>query len=200
MSSAGSVNLGPDDVGRRMSLADFDEAETEEGCFLELSRGIIVISQVPRLRQLFAIDAVRRQLYTHDLSFPGQIAAIAGSNECKMLLPGWESERHPDLAVYTMAPPRGKNVWARWVPDVTLEIVSPGLEERDYVLKKEEYLDFGVKEYWILDLDHREMTVLRRVRNRWVKQIVQPPQTYACRALPGFVFDCAAVFAAADEV
>jgi hypothetical protein len=38
------------------------------------------------------------------------------------------------------------------------------------------------------------------MRNRWNEETIKPPQTYASRALPGFLFDCAAVFDAADEV
>lgn len=200
MATASVVKLGLSDLGRRMRLADFDEAETEEGCFFELSRGVIVMRQVPRPRHLFAVDAAHDQFRSFKAAKPGVIRVIAGGGQCKFLLPGWESERHPDLAVYTTLPPKGKNVWARWVPDVVLEILSPGSEERDYVLKREEYLDFGVKEYWILDLDRREMLALRRVRQRWSERTIVPPQTYVSRALSGFVFDCGAVFAAAEAV
>ena len=40
--------------------------------------------------------------------------------------------------------------------------MSAGSEERDYVLKKEEYLEFGIKEYWILDPERRELLAGRR--------------------------------------
>jgi Uma2 family endonuclease len=183
-----------------MSLAEFDEAETEEGCILELSRGIIVVSNVPTPRHAAMVDESRFQIDRFRLANPGRVRLILGGGECKFFLPGWESERHPDLAVYTTPYPRGKNVWARWIPAVALEIVSLGSEERDYVLKKEEYLEFGIKEYWILDPERRELCVLYRVRNRWKEEIVTPPQKYTCRILPGLEFDCAAVFQAAEEV
>ena len=188
------LKLRASDQGRRMRLADFDEAETEEGCILELSRGIIVVSQVPQPHHLFMIDESQRQLLLYRQAHPDRIKVIAGRGECKLLMPNWESERHPDLAIYRTPPPRGKNPWSRWIPEIVIEMVSPGSEERDYVLKREEYLEFGVKEYWILDADQREMLVLRRVRNRWVERMVTPPETYACHALSGFEFDCDAVF------
>ena len=34
------LKLGASDQGRRVRLAEFDHAETEEGCILELSRGL----------------------------------------------------------------------------------------------------------------------------------------------------------------
>ena len=37
------------------------------------------------------------------------------------------------------------------VPDVIVEILSPGNKDHDLVKKKELYERFGVKEYWIVD-------------------------------------------------
>lgn len=194
-----ALKLGPADQGRRLRLADFDQAEPEEGYVLELSRGIIVVSQVPEPRHFAVVNATRRQIHAFDLSHPGRIFGVASGSECKLLLPDFDSERHPDLAVYTVAPPRGKNVWARWIPELVIEVVSPGSEERDYILKREEYLALGVKEYWILDLERRELLVLRRIRNRWEEdRVLRPPQKYRCRILPGLEFDCGAVFQAAE--
>lgn len=193
------LKLGASDQGRRMRLADFADAETEEGCILELSRGIIVVSQVPDPRHLYMLDETRRQLQIYRQAHRGTVRAVAGGGDCKLHLPDWESERHPDLAVYTTPAPRGKNPWSRWVPDLVIEIVSPGSEERDYVLKREEYLEFGIKEYWILDPERHEMLVLRRGRKGWAPREVAPPKIYACRALPGLEFDCGAVFRAAEE-
>jgi Uma2 family endonuclease len=194
------LKLGASDQGRRMRLADFEDAEAEEGCILELSRGIIVVSQVPQPRHGDRVYACRRQLQIYDLANPGRIHSVLGGGECKFVLTAWESERHPDLAVYTTPSPCGKNPWGRWTPDIVIEIVSPGSEERDYVLKREEYLEFGIKEYWILDPERREMLVHRRVRKSWEEKTVTPPKEYTCRALPGLEFDCGAVFQAAEEV
>jgi Uma2 family endonuclease len=79
-------------------------------------------------------------------------------------------------------------------------VISPGSEERDYILKREECLALKIKEYWILDLERRELLALRRVRNRWLEEVIAPPAVYSCRVLPGFVFDCGSVFQAAEAV
>jgi Uma2 family endonuclease len=44
------------------------------------------------------------------------------------------------------------------VPDMLLEILSPGNSRHDLVRKKELYERFGVKEYWIINPDTREVT------------------------------------------
>ena len=75
--------------------------------------------------------------------------------------------------------------------------MSPGSEERDYVEKRDEYREFGVREYWIIDSGRGEVLVLRRSRGRWVERVVRPGDVYRTRLLPGLAFDPAPVFAAA---
>ncbi len=77
-------------------------------------------------------------------------------------------------------------------------MVSPSSRHRDYVEKREEYLAFGVHEYWIFDADKQEMLVLRRSRGRWAERVVRPPDVYRTRLLPGFEFACGPVFEAAE--
>ncbi|MGE3808888.1 MAG: Uma2 family endonuclease [Gemmataceae bacterium] len=74
-----------------------------------------------------------------------------------------------------------------------------GSEERDYVLKREEYLDFGVREYWIVDADRREVLVLRRRGQQWTERVVAEKERYTTKSLPGFKLDVAAIFRAADR-
>jgi Uma2 family endonuclease len=37
------------------------------------------------------------------------------------------------------------------VPDILIEILSPGNKDHDLITKKDLYARFGVKEYWIID-------------------------------------------------
>ncbi len=191
--------VGPADNGRRMSLAEFDHVETRPGYVYELGRGVIVVSDIPSLPHLAQVNCLRRQLVAYDLAHPGTIHTIAASGECKLLVGDLESERHPDIAVYKTAPPHVENVWAVWVPALVIEVVSPGGEDRDYVEKREEYLAFGVREYWIVDAARGEITVLRRVGRRWTERVVRPPAAYQTKVLPGFTLSCETVFQAARE-
>jgi Uma2 family endonuclease len=192
------TKIGPADHGRRMSLDEFDKAEAQEGYIYELSRGVITVSDVPSPRHLAQVMAIRRQLGAYDLSNPGRIHTIAGSGECKLLIAGLESERHPDVAVYTDPPPE-EEVWSMWIPVIVIEAVSPGSEQRDYHEKREEYLRFGVWEYWIVDADKREVLVLRRSSGEWKERTIRPPEVYRPRRLPGFEFSCEGVFQEADR-
>jgi Uma2 family endonuclease len=117
------------------------------------------------------------------------IHVIAGTMESKVPLWELESERHPDLSVYETAPPKGKDVWSRWVPELVIEVVSPGSEQRDDVEKRQEYLAFGVKETWVVDADRQEMLALRRWRGKWRQTVVPRDQPYQTALLPGLILD-----------
>lgn len=193
------LTVGPSDHGRRMSLDDFSRAEGRPGHRYELSRGVVTVVDVPNPQHLAQVNAIRRQLAAHDLAHAGQIHTVAGGGECKVLLADDESERHPDVAIYKTPPPEDEDdVWASWVPEIVIEVVSPGSEERDYGAKRDEYLRFGVLEYWIVDARRREVLILRRSRGRWVERVLRPPTLYRTRLLPGFEFACENVFQAAD--
>src|SRR4051812_34822220 len=113
-----AVKIGPGDQGKRMSLKDFDHAEAQDGYNYELSRGVILVSDVPDDRHLAQVDDIRQQLAEYRAAHRGIIQRVAGSGECKILLPQLETERHPDVAVYKTRSPEGETRWERWVPEV----------------------------------------------------------------------------------
>ncbi|PIU55300.1 MAG: restriction endonuclease, partial [Chloroflexi bacterium CG07_land_8_20_14_0_80_51_10] len=45
-------------------------------------------------------------------------------------------------------------------PDLIIEILSPGTEELDRKLKVRLYEGFGVREYWLVDPERKEVEVL----------------------------------------
>ena len=145
------IVLGPQDDGRRMSLADFENAEGAPGYQYELSRGVVTVMEVPNPRHELQIDAIRDQLSAYKRAHPGRIYLVAGGSGCKVLLQALQSERHPDIGIYKHPPDdpdaRAEDLWSTWLPDIVIEVVSPGSsEQRDYGEKREEYLRFGVRE------------------------------------------------------
>lgn len=193
------LKIGPADHGRPMSLDEFEHAKVQEGYLYELSRGVITVVDVPKKLHALQLIAIRRQFTSYEVSHPGRIVGVLGSMECKLLIPALGSERHPNVVVYLTQPPEveGKDFWSQWIPEIVIEIVSPSSRKRDYEEKPEEYLRMGVKEYWIVDPRKRAMVVMRRVRNRWVESVVEPPALYRTRLLPELEFSCEAVFRAA---
>ncbi|HZK80016.1 MAG TPA: Uma2 family endonuclease [Humisphaera sp.] len=191
------VQIGPNDQGKHMSLADFDHAEGREGYIYELSRGVIIVMDVPGKKHLAQLEAARDQFYSYKLSHRGLIHTIASGGDCKILMPTAQSERHPDLSIYKSPPPPSEELWTTWIPEIAIEIVSPGSHHRDYGEKREEYFQFGVREYWIIDADPQQMLALRRSGGRWIEKIVQANETYRTRLLPELEFNLAPIFESA---
>ncbi len=191
------TKIGPGDHGRHMSLAEFDLAEGQEGFRYELARGVVAVVDVPRPTHLAQVGAIQRQLRRYQDANPQRICEIAGGSDCKILLAHLDSERHPDVAVYQTPPPTDDDeVWSIWIPELVIEVVSPGSEQRDYVEKREEYLAFGVKEYWIVDAQRQEVLVLQRRGGQWNEKVLRPGEIYEPPLFPGLRFDCRPVLQA----
>ena len=95
-----------------------------------------------------------------DRDHPGVILRYGGGNEFRFWLPRMISGRNPDLGVVLRGAP--KDWRGRRVPALAAEVVSRGSVERDYETKREEYLAYGLLEYWIVDPLKRQVTVLTR--------------------------------------
>src|SRR5581483_4199333 len=120
------TKIGPRDHGRKMSLKAFEFAKAEEGRLYELARGYVVVSEVADFFHMRRVGVVRMYLDHYRFENPQRIYEICGTMECKLHIPAWESERHPDIAVY-LTPPRqrkGRTMWRTWIPDLIIEVVS----------------------------------------------------------------------------
>lgn len=182
-----------------MSLKAFEFAQVEEGLLYELARGYIVVSEVPNISHAMQINAITRNLRRYDLANEGWIFAILGNMDCKVLVPEWESERHPDIAVYLSSPkgPKDRTMWRTWIPALVTEVVSESSRDRDYTEKRDEYWSLGVKEYWIVDAELEQMLVLRRGRTQWIEKTLSPSDVCETKLLPGFTLSCRLIFDAA---
>ena len=180
-----------------MTLAKFDHAQGQPGYSYELNRGVIEVMNVPGISHGLTIQEARNQFVRFQLE-KETIRYIAAGSDCKLLLPGVQSERHPDLAIYLFEPPAGvEQPWDTWVPAIVIEVVSAGQEARDYQDKRADYLVAGVLEYWIIDPQAQSMLVLQRRGDVWVEHRVKRSGTYSTYLLPGFEFNLKAVLAAA---
>jgi Uma2 family endonuclease len=118
---------------------------------------------------------------------PGHIAFRASGSSCCLRLPGMQSDRHPDQAVYLAPAPTEGDPWTVWVPDLVAEVVSRGGVRREYEETREEYRQAGVREYWILDPRLRRLLVLQRYGDTWNEVPVEEGSSYRPRLLPGLI-------------
>ena len=195
------AKIGPDDHGRKMSLKDYEFVETQEGYLYELSRGYITVSQVAKLYHALIIAVIRNHLGAYQMAHPDLVFAILNGSECKLLVREWESERHPDLSVYLTKPKGRKDskLWRHWLPELVIEVVSERSIDRDYIDKRQEYWDLGIKEYWIVDAKRELAVILRRGKSDWIEKRVGPDGVITTKLLPGFALPFKAIMDAAAQ-
>src|SRR5215212_7743688 len=130
MTLLSKIMVGPGDHGRRMTLEEFDTAEGVEGRLYELSRGRVVVTDVPSPWHGGIIGDLDQQLSEYQIRVPDLDVRAYHSGECKLLIEPTQSERHPDLSIYKTPPPANdSSVWSVWVPEIVVEVVSPGSDQ-----------------------------------------------------------------------
>lgn len=192
------TRIGPADHGRPMALEEFAVADGEPGYLYELARGVINVVDLPGLPHGRVVKAIDRQITFYEAAHPGLIYYWGGGSEAGMQLYGMQSERHPDISIYLTRPSNVEAPWDQWVPDIVIEVVSASSRSRDYREKREEYLEAGLREYWIVDRERETMLALRRAGDVWRELRVPAEGEYQTPLLPGFSLDLAAVFRAAE--
>lgn len=83
-------------------------------------------------------------------------------------------------------------------PTITVEFTSESARDRrrDYIVKRQEHIDAGVQEYWVIDRFDRTMTVFFADGTH---RVIGEQETYATPLLPGFELPLGRLLAVADE-
>lgn len=146
--------------GRHITAADLDGLPHEWDTLYELIGGVLYLSTKPSLQHPIVLANLLAALYRPVKRMKGAVVQEPGVV--------WEERGEdnvaPDLAiVFGARPASGK---LRRCPDICVEVLSPGEEnrQRDLVAKRALYWRRGAKEYWVLDLQTR--TVLRLTRGK----------------------------------
>ena len=180
-----ATRIGPADHGRTMTIEEFLEAEEEAGYRYELARGVLEVTNVPNDPHGQVVYNLSKIIVKYDEAHPGYIQRAGGGNEFQLLLPTMASGRNPDLSVALRGTPR--NHRGRRDPVLVAEVVSKRSVDRDYRIKREEYLAFGLLEYWIVDLLARKLTVLVRDGDVWVERPCLEGRPIPSLVLPGLI-------------
>ncbi len=92
---------------------------------------------------------------------------------------------------------RGEHYWDE--ADLVMEVIRPDDRRRDQVIKRREYAQAGIPEYWIVDPSARQILVLTLSDEAYrVHGEFGEGDRATSVLLPGFVVDVAAVFAEAE--
>jgi Uma2 family endonuclease len=191
------VILGPESAGLRMTPEEFDAIEEydEEYCY-ELVDGVLVVTPIPLPEETGPNELLGRLLlnYQEDHTQGSSLDHTLPQQYVRTRT----GRRLADRLIWTglgRMPNRRRDL-----PTIAVEFVSAGRRDRrrDYVDKRQEYLEAGIPEYWIFDRFQRTLTVIRNLPDGEQEQVIPENQTYESSHLPGFEVPLARVLAAAD--
>ncbi|MEK7255490.1 MAG: Uma2 family endonuclease, partial [Bacteroidota bacterium] len=81
------------------------------------------------------------------------------------------------------------------VPDLVVEIISPGSVKRDRVTKKKIYQQFAVPEFWLVDPSNRTVEVFRFQDGHYETfELVEKTGVVKSAVLPGFEVELSKIF------
>ena len=165
---------------------------------VELSEGCLEVLPIATILHQLIVRFLSRLLETF-------VAAHAEGEVLVAPLPVhlWPKKfRAPDIVYFR--PHRMKDVHGQPEgADLVVEVVSEGEENRyrDLVTKREEYAAAGISEYWIVDPQERQITVLVLEGQAYREHGVFKPGTVASSVLlPGFSASVDAVLAAGQSI
>jgi Uma2 family endonuclease len=74
-------------------------------------------------------------------------------------------------------------------PDLVIEIVSPGSRRYDYGVKKENYEQAGVREYWLIDQSRRYVEFNQLREGKFTPAALANDHIFHSEVIPGFWID-----------
>ena len=153
----------------------------------ELLNGRIVMSPPAKLRHGWVETNLHRTLGRHidELDLGIALGSSAGFD-----LPTGDT-LEPDFSFISRArwdagprPRDDEKGFTRIVPDLAVEIVSPTSVRRDRIEKRIVYARAGVREYWIVDPERREVAVYATLGDRFDEPAVYSSGAIVSRVLP----------------
>jgi Uma2 family endonuclease len=176
-----------------LTIEDLD-ACPDDGNRYELIEGELFVSRAPAIPHQFAVQnlQVEISLYLRDNPI-GKIVPGAGAVFSKY-----------DAVIPDLCFVRNER-WAEVVsevrftsaPDIVIEVLSPGAENRrrDLSVKRQLYAKYGVAEYWVVDAENTSVEIYRSAGQRLeLFATLIDEDAITSPMLPGFALPVSAVF------
>lgn len=177
------LRLGPRSAGILLSAAEFDRARFRRGWRYELINGVLVVSPSPSRKERHPNEYLGVLLVRYQEDHPqGSTLDLTLPEET---IETKQDRRRVDRAIWAG---QGRDPEEGEVPTIVAEFVSEGKinQERDYVVKRAEFREIGVREYWVFDRFRRTMTVYIFSGESDEVRVISENQSYESSLLPGF--------------
>jgi Uma2 family endonuclease len=130
----------------------------DDGNRYEVIRGALYVTPAPRIKHQFSVAECLFRLsgFVRERDLGTVLMAPLDVN----LPAGIATPVQPDIVFFRKGnEPDWEHNSFDGVPDLVLEVLSPGTRSRDRGVKLRAYQDAGVPEYWMVDPDTRTVTV-----------------------------------------
>lgn len=188
------THVGFESNGMHMTSEEFDALDDwDENYRYELVNGVLIVVPPAGAGERSPNDELGFLLRTYRDTEAGKLVIDETMFEQTIVCGG--NRRRADRAVWTglgRAPDPMRDT-----PTIVIEFVSRSRRDRrrDYEVKRVEYLDAGVSEYWVIDRYSRTMTVFRPDDERTV---ITEQDVYSTDLLPGFELPLGRLLSKAD--
>ncbi len=188
--------LGPRSAGMLLTTQEFDRARFVEGWRYELINEVLVVSPIPSRNERDPNEEIGYTLRGYKEFHPQGSALDATLIEEEIETK--KNRRRADRVIWAGL---GRLPGANETPTIIIELVSKGKinQERDYVVKRAEYREIGVKEYWVIDRFAKTMTVYRFTAERDEVLVITADKTYSTSLLPGYELPLGRLFELAER-
>jgi Uma2 family endonuclease len=186
------VELVPQYIGLRLS-ADEYLALPDDGFKYQVINGVVVMSPSPTPRHQKILFEIAGQLRDYLKAQP--VAHVVPDVDVRFAP---DLLYRPDFVVIRKERLARTGRRIEVVPDLIVEIVSPGSESMDERTKRADYERFGVTEYWIVSGEERVTARVLRLEGGKYRE-ASAAETKGSGVLPGFVLDLEAVRRAAQD-
>lgn len=194
------TRVGPESNGMLMTPEEYDAIEEwDEFYRYELIHGVLIVLPPAGLVERSPNDELGYLLRLYRDTHPsGKVVDVTAPEQEIVIGP---DRRRADRAIWVGL---GRSaITLEDVPTIAVEFVSNTSRDRhrDYVVKRQEYSDAGVREYWIIDRFRRTMTVFRSAKEGGVEKeiVVAEKDEYETPLMPGFKLPLAKLLASADQ-
>ena len=177
------LRLGPRSAGVLLTTEEFDRARFVEGWRYELINEVLVVSPIPSRNERDPNEELGYSLRAYKEFHPQ--GSTLDATLAEETIETQRNRRRADRVIWAGL---GHLPGPHEPPTIIVELVSKGKvnQERDYIVKRAEYREIGVKEYWIIDRFSRTMTVCIFAADRDQEIVIAANQTYATTLLPGY--------------
>jgi Uma2 family endonuclease len=190
------LRLGPRSAGMLLIAAEFDRARFREGWRYELINGVLVVSPTPSRKERNPDDRLGQWLWNYQEQHPqGSSLDTALPEE---MIEGKKNRRRADRAIWAGL---GRDPEEGEPPTIIAEFVSSGKvnQDRDYIAKRAEYREIGVREYWVIDRFRRTLPVYTFSGASDQERVFTENQNYQTPLLPGFELPPGRLLKLADQ-